>query len=98
VVTDSSSARSAWRFTLNHQGAMLGWEMSPAQLGEGRPDITGGLRNLYFTGHWVRPGGGITPVIVSAQQAAAAVVRGIGTADITEELCSTLSSTMTVTS
>jgi len=95
VVTDSSSARSAWRFTLNHQGAMLGWEMSPWQLGEGRPDIAGEIRNLYFTGHWVRPGGGITPVIVSAQQAAAAVLRGAGDVDTREELCSTL---MTATS
>lgn len=91
VVTDSSSARSSWRFTLNHQGAMLGWEMSPEQLGDGRPDITGGIRNLYLTGHWVRPGGGITPVIVSAQQAAAAVTRGLEDAELTEEPCSTIS-------
>ena len=49
---------------------MLGWEMSPDQLGESRPGIVGPLKNLYFTGHWTQPGGGITPVIVSAMQVA----------------------------
>jgi phytoene desaturase len=76
VVSTSASARTSWRFTLNQRGAMLGWEMSPEQLGEGRPDITTPVRNLYLVGHWTRPGGGITPVIVSAQQVAAAIVQG----------------------
>ena len=76
VVSTSASARTSWRFTLNEKGAMLGWEMSPEQLGEGRPGITTPIRNLYLVGHWTRPGGGITPVIVSAQQAAAAVLHG----------------------
>jgi phytoene dehydrogenase-like protein len=73
VVRLTASARTAWRFTLNHQGAMLGWEMSPDQLGDRRPGIESGVRNLYFVGHWTRPGGGITPVIVSAMQVARAV-------------------------
>lgn len=76
VVSTSASARTSWRFTLNQRGAMLGWEMSPEQLGDGRPDVTTPVRNLYLVGHWTRPGGGITPVIVSAQQVAAAVIRG----------------------
>jgi hypothetical protein len=73
VVRTSASAETSWRFTLNHQGAMLGWEMSPDQLGATRPDLASPVRNLFFAGHWVRPGGGITPVIVSAQHAAQAV-------------------------
>jgi phytoene dehydrogenase-like protein len=73
VVRTSASAETSWRFTLNHQGAMLGWEMSPDQLGATRPDLSSPVRNLFFAGHWVRPGGGITPVIVSAQHAAQAV-------------------------
>jgi prolycopene isomerase len=94
VVKTSASASTAHRFTLNHQGAMLGWEMSPEQLGERRPDISGvagNIRNLYFVGHWTRPGGGITPVIVSAQKVAAAVVRAARAEPgaSTEELCST---------
>jgi prolycopene isomerase len=73
VARSSASARTAERFTLNRAGAMLGWEMSPDQLGEGRPDIRGPLDNLFFVGHWTRPGGGVTPVIVSAMQVAEAI-------------------------
>ena len=73
VVQESSSAATAERFTLNAEGAMLGWEMSPSQLGEARPGVESPLPNLFHVGHWVRPGGGITPVIVSALRAAEAV-------------------------
>jgi phytoene dehydrogenase-like protein len=68
VVMSSASARTSWRFTLNLQGAMLGWEMSPDQLGAGRPGIESPVENLYLVGHWTQPGGGITPVIVSAMR------------------------------
>ena len=47
--------------------------MSPEQLAEGRPGIEGPVRNLYYTGHWTRPGGGITPVIESAMDDARAI-------------------------
>ncbi len=77
VVATSASAQTSNRFTLNRQGAMLGWEMSPDQLGACRPDLSSPVRNLFFAGHWTRPGGGITPVIVSAQRAAQAVVRAL---------------------
>ena len=43
--------------------------------GDRRPDIEGPVENLFLTGHWTRPGGGITPVIISAVRAAEAVVR-----------------------
>jgi phytoene dehydrogenase-like protein len=49
---------------------MLGWELSPDQLGEGRPDVIGPVDNLYLVGHWTQPGGGITPVMVSAMRTA----------------------------
>jgi prolycopene isomerase len=70
VVKLSASAATSHRFTLNHQGAMLGWEMSPDQLGPNRPCVVGPHRNLFFVGHWTQPGGGITPVIVSAMRVA----------------------------
>ncbi len=66
----AASARTSWKFTRNQAGAMLGWEMSPDQLGEGRPGIVGPVEGLYLVGHWTRPGGGVTPVILSALQAA----------------------------
>ena len=75
VHRSTASALTAWRFTLNHQGAMLGWEMSPDQLGERRPAVESPIGNLHFVGHWTRPGGGITPVIVSAMQVAEEIIR-----------------------
>ena len=76
AVRSSASAHTAWRFTWNHRGAMLGWEMSPDQLGGRRPDLATAVAGLYCTGHWTRPGGGITPVIVSAQAVARMVLQG----------------------
>ena len=69
VVQLSATARTAERFTLNYAGAMLGWEMSPEQLGAARPGVENPLLGLTLVGHWTRPGGGITPVIVSALRA-----------------------------
>ena len=55
---------------------MLGWEMSPGQLGPGRPDLTFGIGGFYTVGHWTRPGGGITPVLVSAMEVARRIAGG----------------------
>lgn len=83
VVWLTASAHTAWRFTLNHHGAMLGWEMAPDQLGDLRPATDSPIRNLYFVGHWTRPGGGITPVIVSAMRVAGEIARaGIPTPEL----------------
>ncbi|HKE30291.1 MAG TPA: hypothetical protein VKD65_01110, partial [Candidatus Angelobacter sp.] len=76
VVKLTASAYTSYRYTLNHHGAMLGWEMAPDQLGENRPAIQGPFKNLYFVGHWIQPGGGITPVMISAMQAAKRITRG----------------------
>lgn len=75
VIKLSASAQTSHRYTLNHHGAMLGWEMAPDQLGECRPAIQGPLRDLYLVGHWSQPGGGITPVMISAMQVAKEITR-----------------------
>jgi phytoene dehydrogenase-like protein len=76
VVRLSATAMTSHRFTNNLQGAMLGWEMSPDQLGDGRPDNRTTVENLYLVGHWTKPGGGVTPVIVSAQRVAEMILGG----------------------
>jgi phytoene dehydrogenase-like protein len=70
VVRLSATAATHHRYTRNHRGAMLGWEMSPAQLAAARPDVSTSVPGLFLVGHWARPGGGITPVIVSAMEVA----------------------------
>jgi phytoene dehydrogenase-like protein len=70
VVKLSASALTSQRYTLNNQGAMLGWEIAADQLGEDRPDVVSPVKNLFFVGHWTQPGGGITPVMVSAMRVA----------------------------
>ncbi len=87
VVKMSASAMTSHRFTLNHHGAMLGWEMAPDQLGEDRPGIIGPVENLYFAGHWTQPGGGITPVIISAMQVADRITQG-AQAQVSAQDCS----------
>ena len=74
----SASALTSQRYTSNHRGAMLGWEMSPDQLGAQRPAPDGLVKNLYFVGHWTQPGGGITPVIVSAMRVAQSITGRAG--------------------
>ncbi|MFT4638076.1 MAG: phytoene dehydrogenase-like protein [Verrucomicrobiales bacterium] len=76
VVRLSASAKTSYNYTLNQGGAMLGWEMAPDQLGADRPGIHGPLEGLYYTGHWTRPGGGITPVITSAMSVAEVITKG----------------------
>ena len=76
VVKSSATAMTSFRFTNNWQGAMLGWEMSPEQLGAGAAAATHAGQNLYLIGHWTQPGGGITPVIVSAQRVAGMILTG----------------------
>lgn len=76
VVKCSASAMTAFRFTNNLEGGMLGWEMSPGQLGGNRLPFYTPVENLYLTGHWTQPGGGITPVIVSAQRVAKMILTG----------------------
>jgi hypothetical protein len=34
------------------------------------------IKNLHMVGHWTQPGGGITPVIVSAQRVARTILTG----------------------
>jgi phytoene dehydrogenase-like protein len=76
VVKLNATAMTSFRFTNNWQGAMLGWEMSPGQLGAARLPMVTPVENLYLVGHWTQPGGGITPVIISAQRAAHTILSG----------------------
>lgn len=70
----SGSPATMQRYTLNHQGASYGWQLSPDQIGPYRISNKGPIEGLYFAGHWTRPGGGVYGVCVSGVQAAHAVL------------------------
>lgn len=89
VVRMTATAMTSHRYTNNEQGAMLGWEMSPGQLGKARPPIETPIENLYLAGHWTRPGGGVTPAIISGHRVARRILSGrSGTAAALEYLAS----------
>jgi prolycopene isomerase len=81
VVRLSATAHTHRRYTWNHHGAMLGWEMSPDQLAGARPDPGGLVPGLLMVGHWTQPGGGITPVMISAMEVARRVAAGVAVPD-----------------
>ncbi len=55
------------RWTGNHEGAAYGWAQIPGQSGIHRlPRITP-IPNLFLTGHWTSPGGGIAAVVASGE-------------------------------
>jgi prolycopene isomerase len=62
------------RYTRNTQGAIYGWELSPSQVGPGRPGIQSPVAGLHLVGHWTQPGGGVSGVVSSGIQAARAVL------------------------
>ncbi len=74
---ESATPRTLERYTRNGAGALYGFELSPSQVGPGRPDTTTPLPGLFLAGHWTQPGGGITGVITSGLQCAAQVARAV---------------------
>ena len=67
---EMASPKTFERYTLNHDGAALGWEYSTDQVGYARPSQVSPIRGLYHAGHWTRPGGGVYGTVVSGRQAA----------------------------
>jgi prolycopene isomerase len=61
------------RWTGNRWGAAYGWAQIPRQSGIYRLPRTTPIPNLYLTGHWTSPGGGIAGVVASGELTAAAV-------------------------
>jgi len=62
------------RWTGNRWGAAYGWAQLPKQSGIYRLPRTTPIPNLYLTGHWTSPGGGIAGVVASGELTAEAVL------------------------
>ena len=61
-------------WTHNRWGAAYGWAQTPSQSGIYRLQRTTPIQNLYLTGHWTSPGGGIAGVVASGELTAEAVL------------------------
>ena len=67
---ESATPRSFERYTRNQDGALYGFDVTPAQVGPGRLDNQTPLPGLLLAGHWTRPGGGVVGVVRSGLRAA----------------------------
>jgi phytoene desaturase len=74
VFSEGASPFTMERYTSNSDGAIYGWELSPGQVGAGRPGHRTPIDGLFLAGHWAQPGGGVYGVVVSGIEAAAAVL------------------------
>ena len=54
------------RYTGNTDGALYGFENIKTMYGEAKLPITTHIPNLFQTGHWGKPGGGVWNVMVNA--------------------------------
>jgi len=62
------------QWTGNRWGAAYGWAQIPRQSGIYRLPRTTPIPNLFLTGHWTSPGGGIAGVVASGELTAEAVL------------------------
>jgi prolycopene isomerase len=67
---EAATPRTMERYTRNSAGAIYGWELTPDQVGPGRPGVRTPIDGLKLVGHWAQPGGGIYGVVTSGVQAA----------------------------
>lgn len=68
--SEPGTPRTMERYTRNSEGAIYGWELSPSQVGPGRPGLETAIPGLGLVGHWTLPGGGVYGVVWSGIDAA----------------------------
>lgn len=67
VVMADSTPMTIERMTNNRCGSAYGWAQYPRQAGIYRLNRTTPIEDLYLTGHWTSPGGGISAVVASGE-------------------------------
>jgi prolycopene isomerase len=73
VVKVETTPKTIEQWTHNRWGAAYGWAQVPRQSGIYRLPRTTPIPNLYLTGHWTNPGGGIAGVVASGELTAEVV-------------------------
>ncbi len=66
-VTDVATPYTTWRYTLNREGAFMGWLPTPEAMRTQIWNTLPGLENFYMAGQWVAPGGGVPPCLYSGR-------------------------------
>jgi len=74
VVKMEATPKTIEQWTRNRWGAAYGWAQIPRQSGIHRLSRTTPIPNLYLTGHWTSPGGGIAGVVASGELTAQTVM------------------------
>jgi prolycopene isomerase len=73
LVKAEATPKTIERWTGNLLGAAYGWAQIPSQSGIYRLQRTTPISNLFLTGHWTSPGGGIAAVVASGELTAEAI-------------------------
>jgi phytoene dehydrogenase-like protein/radical SAM superfamily enzyme YgiQ (UPF0313 family) len=68
-LVEAGSPATFERYTANTDGALYGFENTKNIYGEAKLPITTHLDNLYQTGHWGKPGGGVLNVMFNGYAA-----------------------------
>ena len=66
-VGDVATPTTFERYTHNWRGSIEGWLPTLGSLLSPLPKILRSLRNLYFAGHWVQPGGGLPTCLMTGK-------------------------------
>jgi all-trans-retinol 13,14-reductase len=74
LVRMETTPKTIEQWTGNRCGAAYGWSQIPNQSGIHRLQRTTPIQNLYLTGHWTSPGGGISGVVASGELTAEVVL------------------------
>jgi len=75
---ETATPLSLERFTLNHQGAIYGWEVTPGQTGSKRLSHDTPIEGLYLSGHWTHEGPASFRVILSGIETGRMVLERAG--------------------
>ena len=78
TLTESATPETLERYTLNHRGAIYGWENTPEQVGSRRPDQVTPVEGLFLAGSWTAPGSGFIRAILSGRSAAERAIERAG--------------------
>ena len=71
---EGATPQALYGYSLNQNGAMYGWENSPAQVHSRRPGNSTPVEGLYAAGAWTQPGSGTIATMQSGFQTAQAIL------------------------